>query len=337
MRRVGRAAAAALAVAAAGLCAAAVERLAPYRQVRAAGGWVDWLEGEAGSVGWTRSLGRRIESNSPRQRQARQESLSEARRRLLDSMEPTPLGEAGLLGDRPDLMELVRAALETAPIDSVEMVRGERMQATIRARLWGDGGLFAALLDRLAPRGESASAAQAAPRPDGDPEAGAAAPPDAAGMASKAGTPAEVSGLLVDAAAVESASPALLPRLLDPEGRVVYEAGMADPQALRTRGPAGYGVRLEFGPPRRPGSRREGARPLEVKAVAAAGPHGTDLVVTAEDAERIAAAAAATPILRECRILILLPPPRAELPAPAPRRPATPRQPAQPPPPAEPE
>lgn len=92
---------------------------------------------------------------------------------------------------------------------------------------------------------------------------------------------AEYSGLIVDAVGTR-VRPALAPRLVDPDGKVVYSVAVVGPNLLRERGAARFASTVEAA--RR--DPRVGSEPLVVKA-AGLGETATDVELSAEDAAKL--------------------------------------------------
>lgn len=144
-----------------------------------------------------------------------------------------------------------------------------RLARTAVPRYFADGGSGVDL--ELPLDGELSVALLDAARPS---------PPGVVEVKEEAPDPAEPAGVLVDASAL-AVSPALAPRLVDPEGRTVYGPSMLAPHA-RARGGVAY-VRG------RPASLdvlrgRIGEAPRVVRALRA---QDADLVLSKEDARRL--------------------------------------------------
>ncbi len=106
------------------------------------------------------------------------------------------------------------------------------------------------------------------------------------------------SGLVVVARGL-AVTPALAPRLLDPSGRELYGPGFVQVQSLRSNGIAGYLHDLAAAEK----SARVGGKPLTVHAIEA---HGSDLVLSAADAKRLADPAANLGFLAEGKVIIVV-------------------------------
>jgi hypothetical protein len=89
----------------------------------------------------------------------------------------------------------------------------------------------------------------------------------------------KVSGLVIDARGLQ-VTPALRPRLLDPQGRAVYAVDTLSAEARRTAGVAAYLPSIQEAEK----SPRVGERPLVLKAQKA---DGADLLLGAEDAQKL--------------------------------------------------
>ncbi len=106
------------------------------------------------------------------------------------------------------------------------------------------------------------------------------------------------SGLVVDAKGLK-VTPALAPRLLDPQGKVVYGPGFVQGEALKQNGIAGY-LKDVAAADR---SARVGPHPLTVKAIAS---QGTDLVISDADAHKLEDGRANLAFLSEGKVIIVV-------------------------------
>ena len=108
-------------------------------------------------------------------------------------------------------------------------------------------------------------------------------------------------GVVVDARGL-GAEGALAPRLLGPDGQVLYGAEQVLEAAARKRSPAQYVS--DPGDPR--AFQRAGASPLLLRAAAVQ--DGVDLVLGAEDTARLRATASDPKLLPEARVVLVLDP-----------------------------
>ena len=109
------------------------------------------------------------------------------------------------------------------------------------------------------------------------------------------------SGLIIDARGTE-VTPAMSPKVYDPEGREVYGSAYVSREFAVSQGMVGYVKELE----RARESDRVQGNPAVVKAVRAEGPNRADVVISQEDADAIRAAAQQQTFLREARVMIVL-------------------------------
>jgi hypothetical protein len=110
------------------------------------------------------------------------------------------------------------------------------------------------------------------------------------------------SGLVVDARGL-GVLPALAPRILETDGRELYGSANVDRAWAAKYGTAGYAKTLD-------GARglkdRIGDNPAVVKAVKAAGPSKTDVVISPEDALSVKSAAQNLKFLSEARVVFIV-------------------------------
>lgn len=105
------------------------------------------------------------------------------------------------------------------------------------------------------------------------------------------------SGLVIDTKGLQLI-PGLAPRILTPDNRLVYGAGIVDSSLALQSGITLYAATLKSA------SFRSGPSPLTVKAVSVA--NGTDVIVSLEDASRIVSADRKDRFLREGRVAFVL-------------------------------
>ncbi|HUJ75788.1 MAG TPA: hypothetical protein VL359_13050 [bacterium] len=108
-------------------------------------------------------------------------------------------------------------------------------------------------------------------------------------------------GLIIDARGT-GVTPALAPKVLDPEGKEVYGSAFVSRQFAITQGMAGYVKSIDAA---RNTDRVKG-NPAVVKAVKALGPNRSDLEISKDDAERLRDLAKTETFLRESRVMIVL-------------------------------
>lgn len=118
------------------------------------------------------------------------------------------------------------------------------------------------------------------------------------------------SGLVVDARGLDL-HPSLAPRVLGPDGSVLYGIEVITEAAASTRGPAVF-----VGDPADVAAvRRAGDQPVFVRAIGVV--DGADVSVSAEDAAMVREKAGAAPFLLHANVVIVVGPAPARVPAPA--------------------
>ncbi len=122
--------------------------------------------------------------------------------------------------------------------------------------------------------------------------------PSLGGAAVAGGAEPAFTGIVLDASGLGGA-PAMLPRILDPEGRVVYGAGDVPSDYLVRHGLMGYAPSVAVA---REGE-RTGESPLVIRVLRMDGP---DAVVSSEDAARLLAENARSRLLDKCRVTLVL-------------------------------
>jgi hypothetical protein len=199
---------------------------------------------------------------------AEKAAKSVALRNLLEQVKGTSIDGTRTMGDLMERDE-VRARVEA-------IVKG---YTVARKRYFSDDGVelevelpMASLADVVDP---DAAQVLAVGKPDAAPSA---------------------TGLVIDARGL-AVTPALMPRVLDPEGKTLYSIDSLSAAARKTSGVAAYVASVEDAMK----SRKAGDTPLVVKAVKAV---GADLQLSAEDAKRLATLD--TSFLADGKVVIVL-------------------------------
>ncbi len=304
---------------------------APYLQPFKNGTRVDWLNGRVTVVGRARIF-RDLRSNPVTYSMKQAEAEREGHTRITEAVAEILFDGSVALGTQPEVIKRFQAAIGRRPAEAVVQDQGQIFQVRVSGPLWGTDGLMRLVLpDRDVPKAENPPTTASFAFPGARPFALRGA--DVAHAAIRARREAPVTGLVIDARTINAAAPlapALLPRVLDTDGRIVFGVDSVDLDFAREYGMMAYqeGPRQGAGPPP-PG--REGNDPLEVTAVSAGGALRGDIVILPEAADMILAAASGQAFLKECRVVVLMPP--SPLPPPVvPPGQSRPR-PAQPPPP----
>lgn len=305
---------------------------APYLQPLKNGTRLDWLDGRVTVVGRARIF-RDLGGNPVNYNITQAEAEREGYGRISEALAEVALDGSVALGTQPEVIQRFNAAMARRPAEAVVQDKGPMFQVRVSGLLWGAGGLITLVLpDRDAPKAENPATTASFRFPAGPFPVRAS---DVVHAAIRARSGAPATGLVIDARAISAAAsltPALLPRVLDTGGRIVYGVDAVDLDFAREYGMVAYQEgRRPDAPLPPPG--REGNDPLQVTAVAAGGTLRGDIVIEPETADRILAAASAQPFLKECRVVVLMPPsplPPAIVP-PGTTRPLRPSQPPPPP------
>ncbi|MBD3285034.1 hypothetical protein GF359_01540 [candidate division WOR-3 bacterium] len=96
--------------------------------------------------------------------------------------------------------------------------------------------------------------------------------------------------------------PGLLPRLLDADGNVLFDAGMVERGVINERGYLQYA----YSPRQALETRELGLNPLRIVAEGAAGTNQCDLILPASATEEITGSALNMRLLSECRVMIII-------------------------------
>jgi hypothetical protein len=130
-------------------------------------------------------------------------------------------------------------------------------------------------------------------------EIGAGGAPVAGG--SSVSTGSSYTGLVVDARGT-GVTPAMSPKILDPEGREVYGSSFVSRDFVVSQGVMGYAKTMDAA---RQTDRVKG-NPAVVKAIEAKGANKADLVISKEDAETLRSLKQSQTFLREGRVMVVL-------------------------------
>ena len=109
------------------------------------------------------------------------------------------------------------------------------------------------------------------------------------------------SGLIVDARGID-AKPAMVPRIVDGKGQVVYGPAFVSREFAVQKGMAGYVTAIAEAEE----SDRVGANPLRVKGLKTAGPGRSDIIIGNSDADALRKVSEHLLFLRKCRVVIVL-------------------------------
>ncbi|MBN2123081.1 MAG: hypothetical protein JW821_02205, partial [Deltaproteobacteria bacterium] len=110
-----------------------------------------------------------------------------------------------------------------------------------------------------------------------------------------------ITGFVVDCRGIE-VKPALVPRIMDENGNVVYGSAYVSRDHAVKEGMVGYVQEIEA-----MGDHfRSGATPLVVKGIRTADAGATDIVISNADGARIRGSASNLELLQRCRVTILL-------------------------------
>ncbi len=270
-----------------GQTAAPEGALEPYRVAPQMGIWLDGLEGRMEVVGRIRKSDK-VEPGSYEFGVIRGRAIENGRRQLAAAVAQLRIDDARLLGEDAETSRRVHALIAALTPRAVRHDQGLYFEVDLALPLRGLSGVLGMILER--------GAAPDHPYQNGTPDEGNA------------------TGLVVDAGhlAGTGAAPvmALLPRIVDEKGRVVHDVTQVDLDLARERGLVAYArAVVPAGAKVMEASSRTGDRAIRVSALKSGGAGGTDIVISASDADRILAAAAVSPFLRDCRVTVLMPPP----------------------------
>ena len=200
----------------------------PYQQALANGTLVNWLDGQIVVVGRTRIVwdpGANPVLYSKLQAEAEREGYG----RIAEALKGIPLDSSTTLGAQPDLLDRYHAAIARKPAETVVQDQGGLFQVRVKSVLWGAGGLLSLVLpDRAAPE-PKAPATTAVLRL---PAAGwGFSAPDVRHATLRARSGPHASGVVIDARPLDPnapLAPALLPRVMDTAGRIVFGVDSVD-------------------------------------------------------------------------------------------------------------
>jgi len=258
--------------------------LEPYRLAPRVGIWVDGLEGRMETTGRIR-LSDKVEPGSYQFGVIQDRALEEGRRQLSAAVADLRIDDARVLSEDAEASRRVHALIAALTPHAVRHDQGLYFEVDLALPFRGLSGVLGMILER--------GVTPEQPYQNGTADEGGA------------------TGLVVDAVRLDGAdrlAMALLPRIVDEKGRVVYEVTKVDLDLARELGMVAYAREVPSGA-RNDASSRTGDRPIRVPALSAGGAARTDIVIAAADADRILEAAASSPFLRECRVTVLMPQP----------------------------
>jgi hypothetical protein len=279
--------------------AAPPERI-PYVQTFDNGSTVDWLDGKASTVGRVRIF-RDLRGNPVTYKVTQKEAEDDGYTRLMNALGDAAMDAGSRLSTQPEILQRYRRLIEKTPATEVLQDRGSTFRVRLVAPLKGESGLMSVLLPDRKPDEEEAGVTTAVWR-------GAGGAHGTGARHARRTLPA--TGLVIDARHLTGdrlPAPAFLPRVLDSDGRVVYGVDSVDLDFARAYGLAVYQAPSREGAPE-PEPGREGSDPIQVMATGARGELRADIEIEPQAADRILKAAEDAPFLKECRVLVLMPP-----------------------------
>lgn len=231
-----------------------------------------------GSVNWTEGVVRHRERRTGSGQQASAlhlQASDAARQRLLQVLSQLRLDATRTLGEAwertPAQRHAVEALLPTAEVVETSYGTGGSIESTVQLSL--TGRLTALFM-----------------------------PPPAPGTAPAASPLGPIyTGVVIDARGLDL-RPALFPRLVDEQGRVLYAPEEVDPEAARQHGYVIYARVYDQGP----GQTRVGERPLVLRAQRVASATRVDLVLARSEAAQIADYPTMQRLLQRCQVLIIM-------------------------------
>lgn len=277
-----------------------------YVEARDTGAFANWLVGEVGVTGRSRIF-RDIAHSEGYYDQTRFSAELDGRRKALELIKELPLDGSTRVGDEAQAFAVIEQGVmdRRGPRPPILRDRGRMFEVEIRYPLWGESSVLSAVLDATQPSNPTPGTTSTAfdgPAPLSSPQT------DQGG----------VTGLVVDARLIERPAAALLPRIVDENGRLVYGLETVDSERVRRSGLVIYST-PDLRTPEQYPEQRIGPHAIRVNAQAVSGATRVDLVVAAGDADRILKAAASSDFLREGRVMILMPPGRRVSPIPVQR------------------
>jgi len=108
-------------------------------------------------------------------------------------------------------------------------------------------------------------------------------------------------GMIVNAKGL-GVRPAMLPKIVNEEGKEVYGTGYVSRDYAVAQGIVGYSKDLK----KASADTRVTATPLVVKGIASLGPTKTDVVISNQDASKIHALGSNLQLMQQCRVIILV-------------------------------
>ena len=129
----------------------------------------------------------------------------------------------------------------------------------------------------------------------------AAAAPNQEQAGTDTGKSGGVTGIIIDGTGL-GLRPAMSPRILNQGGSVVYGPGQYSRDYAAANGVAGYAKSLD----QAKSDTRVQGNPLVIRAASASGSTSADVIISNEDAGRLAVADGAAGLLKNCRVMFVL-------------------------------
>lgn len=267
-------------------------------------GGIDWEEGIVYAVGDGIPPTNAVNPAQARAR-AKRAALDEAMARLLEMVQSVRVDAESTTRDFINESRAVNTAVSglvrNAEVEEMRQLDDGSFQIKMRMPIHGANGLSRTLLPEMLNRVQQVNIVTRTVRSD------SSNPPPTETMtnaaADKSATPfsdAPYTGVIIDATATEAAE-AIYPTILSQSGEVLYGLTEVDPNVAALQGICAYRQSLD----KAKRDKRAGANPLVLNALEASGSGGANLVLSDEDAAKLAELKSAGGILRDGKVIVV--------------------------------
>ena len=264
-------------------------------------GKVDWTNGVVMAVGIGAPPGDPVNAAQARA-MAKRAAVVVAQRNLLETLKGVRVDSETVVENFIVSSDRIRTAVQGIIRGATEMktqyMSDGSVEVTIGVKLAGQ------LAEELLPKPAGPAQPVVPPAAPAAPAAGSGpATPAAPGSAIAPVAPASpmLTGLVVDSRGL-NVRPAMVPRILNEEGREVYGSAFVKRDYAIQQGMAGYSKELAAAQ----ANPRVTNNPLTVKGVRTSGTSKTDVVISNADAVTIHSAGANLSFLEKCRVMIVV-------------------------------
>lgn len=267
-------------------------------------GGIDWEEGMVYAVGDGIPPTNAVNPAQARAR-AKRAAIDEAMAQLLETVGSVRVDAESTTRDFINESRAVNTAVSglvrNAEIEEMRQLDDGSFQIKMRMPIHGANGLSRTLMPEMLNRVQQVRIVTRTVRSDGSTAPGTEATADPV-VDAKSGPSLDqaYTGVIIDATGTDAAE-AIYPTILSQSGEVLYGVTEVDPNVAALQGMCAYRKSLD----KAKGDKRAGSNPLVLSAIEATGSGGANLVLSDEDAAKLAELKSAEVLLRDGKVIVV--------------------------------